>query len=367
MRDSSLSLKQVLAKFARLCVVLLFLISLSLLFSRESLAAQGFRQPLVPQAKGSLPSRLFPDGSVCIVDEEKPNVCAKKLVKVDARAMKALSRTFYGVFDLEADGSPEIFLDYWSPFSKRDGDNVVLLVYKKIRGKYRQYLRLRAQSLGYAPGAWFLNEKPHPKAIFMTRYGGSSGTGLFYLNLNKKSLDLISGRVYLEGQPVFEDLDGDGMAEIFVPGRGRDRTSQTGAAVLHWSGDGYDLWWPSLPSESYVIYAKLIDLDQDGHKQIVAVLDPEDASGDKSDGRMARRELGIWKIQNGSPSLVSKTELPKSEYLGDPHFDWSPLGRRNDINLSYTRTLGCNYVDRKVVCQDEKVLDLRTFESQKNP
>ena len=68
--------------------------------------------------------------------------------------MKAHSRTFYGVFDLDADGSPEIFLDYWSPFSKRDGDNVVLLVYKKLRGRYRQYLKLRAQSLGYASGAW---------------------------------------------------------------------------------------------------------------------------------------------------------------------------------------------------------------------
>jgi hypothetical protein len=325
------------------------------------------RQPLAPQAKESLPSRLFPDGSVCIVDEKKPNVCAKQLVKVDPSVMKAHSHTFYGVFDLDADGSSEIFLDYWSPSSKRDGDNVVLLVYKKIRGKYRQYLRLKAQSQGYAPGGWFLNEKPHPKAIFMTRYGGSSGTGLFYLNLNKKSLDLISGDIYLEGRPVFEDLDGDGMAEIFIPGRGRDRTSEAGAAILHWNGDGYDLWWPNWHSGPYVIHAQLTDLDKDGRKEIVAVLDPEGASGNRSDVRVGRRELGIWKIENGTPILAAKSELPESEYLAEPHFSWMPSGKTNDINLSYTRTLGCNYADGKVICQDEKVLDLQTIESRKIP
>jgi len=361
MRTSILSGKQALHVSMPLHFLLLLVIGLCHIFPCNSLAGQSLSQPLAPAAKNSLPSRLFPDGSVCLVDERKPNVCLKKMVKVDPRAMKAHSRTFYGVFDLNADGSPDIFLDYWSPFSKLDGDNVVLLVYKKFGGKYRRYLKLRAQSLGYAPGAWFLDENPHPKAIFMTRYGGSSGTGLFYLNLKKKSLDLISGGVYLEGQPIFEDLDGDGMAEIYIPGRGRDRTSEAGAAILHWNGNGYDLWWPNWSSGPYVIYAKLIDLEKDGHKKIVAVLDPGDslASGAV---RCARRELGIWKIEDGSPVLVSKTELPESMYLGEPHFAWMPSDGKNDINLSYTRTLGCNYVEGKVICQDDNVLNLQTTE-----
>ncbi|HWR89568.1 MAG TPA: hypothetical protein VN260_04880, partial [Dissulfurispiraceae bacterium] len=101
-----------------------------------------------PLGKGSLPARLFPDGTVCLVGSNEPSACRAKLMKVPQTVMKAHSATFYGVFDLDGDGSPEVFIDYWSPFNRKDGDNVVLLVFKKIRGKYRQYLRLKARSHG---------------------------------------------------------------------------------------------------------------------------------------------------------------------------------------------------------------------------
>ena len=124
------------------------------------------------------------------------------------------------------------------------------------------------------------NEKPHPKAIFMTRYGGSSGTGLFYLNLNKKSLDLISGMFTLKASLSLKIwMEMEWPKSLY--GRVDDR-SETGAAVLHWNGDGYDLWWPNWPSGPYVIYAKLIDLDKNGNKEIVAVLDPAGASAGTS-------------------------------------------------------------------------------------
>jgi hypothetical protein len=155
----------------------------------------------------SLPSRLFPNRTVCLVDPNSPSVCQKKLMKIPCRILKAHSFSFYGVFDIGGDGSPEIFIDYWSPFDTKNSDQVTLLVYKKIRGKYRQYLKLKAESYGYHPGAWFINESPCPKAILMTRSGGSSGSGLFYLNLKKKSLDLINGSIFLEGYPEFVDLD----------------------------------------------------------------------------------------------------------------------------------------------------------------
>ena len=87
--------------------------------------------------------------------------------------------------------------------------------------------------------------------------------------------------------------------EIFLPGRGRDRTSPLGAAVLHWADEGYRVWWPNWTGLPYVIYARLNDLDVDGRKEIVAVLEP-----DKFDdahyvpGKVtAKRELGVWKIQ----------------------------------------------------------------------
>lgn len=349
-------------RLSRLLISLPVLVGICIFSLCDSVAARTLRWPLKPLAVGSMPSRLFRDGTVCLVDEGKPSVCRSRLGKIDRRIMQSHSFTFYGVFNLESDGSPEVFIDYWSPSLRQGEDDVTLLVYKKLRGKYRKYLKLKAQSLGYAPGAWFLKEKPHPKAIFMTRYGGSSGTGLFYLNLKNKSLDLISGGVFLEGQPVFEDLDGDGIAEIFLPGRGRDRTSEMGGAILHWSDEGYKLWWPNWPSLPYVIYAKLVDLDKDGRKEIVAVLDPTGASPeDEFHGRTARRELGVWKVENGNPVLSSKTELPNSAYLGEPKF----AGGKG-IDLSYTRIVKCENREDKIICHDEIDDPKRAVENQAN-
>ncbi|MHC1724782.1 MAG: FG-GAP repeat domain-containing protein [Syntrophobacteraceae bacterium] len=355
MKISAIFRKQALQGFSpSSMLLLLFLIGLWLLSPCNPVSAGKLRQPIGPVAEGSLPARLFPDGAVCTVDERKPSVCVKRLVRVNRNVLRSHSGTFYGLFDLDADGSPEVFLDYWSPSAKGDADNVVLLVYKKLRGKYRQYLKLKAQSLGYAPGAWFLNERPHPKAIFMTRYGGSSGSGLFYLNLKKRSLDLISGDLFMEGQPHFEDIDGDGTAEIYLPGRGRDRTSNPGSGIFHWNGEGYDLWWPDWPSAPYVMSARLIDLDKDGHKEIAAVLDPDESSDEKqAEGKNSRRELGVWKVLNGKPSLHSKIELPKSMYLSEPYFAESSSSEDpRDIDLSYTVTLGCKYHEGKMVCRE---------------
>ena len=348
------------------CMLWFAAVGICLFPSIDSAAAGTLQRPLEAAAAGSLPSRLLPDGTVCILDEGKPSTRAKRLFKIPRKILKAHSITFYGLFDLDGDGVPEVFLDYWSPFGKHDGDKVVLLVYKEVHGKYRQHLRLKAQSFGYAPGAWFLKEEPHPKAIFMTRYAGSSGAGLFYLNAKTKSLDLISDGVFIEGRPEFEDLDGDGMAEIYLPGRGRDRTGQSGAAILHWNGEGYGAWWPDWPSKPYVIYAKLVDLDKDGRKEIVAILDPSD--GEKNEGESAKRELGVWKIEDGKPILSTKAEIPKSKFPGEPFFDWvSPSREKPDIGLSYTRTLGCTYVEGKMVCRDAKDFELPAVENRGQP
>lgn len=93
-----------------------------------------------PKGKGSLPSRLFPDGTICLVNEETPCSCLKKLVTLPKIVRKADAATFYGVFDIDADGIPEVFVDYWYAFNKKQENNAVtLLVYKKINGIWRLY------------------------------------------------------------------------------------------------------------------------------------------------------------------------------------------------------------------------------------
>jgi len=348
---------------------LLLLVILLFFPCNSSSARTPSKQPLAPLAEESLPSLLLPDGAVCLADSAKPSVCAKRLLRIDKKIMKSHSHSFYGLFDLDGDGSPEVFLDYWRPRLKSDTNYITLLVYKKKHGRYRQFLKLKAESMGYAPGAWFLKDKPHPKAIFMTRYGGSSGTGLFYLSLKKKSLELISGKVFMEGLPVFEDLDGDGHMEIFLPGRSRDRTADPGNAILHWNGKGYDLWWPNWVSTPYVMYARLVDLDKDGRKEIVAVLDPGGATRQNHpDEELAGRELGVWKIVDGMPYLISKTELPASGYLAEPYFTCMPCCEDvQDINLSYTLNLQCDFHDGKLVCGDKQDIKPRTADCEDTP
>jgi hypothetical protein len=308
-----------------------------------------------PSGKGSLPARLFSNGTVCLVDPDKPSFCRTRLLKIPKTVMKAHSATFYGVFDLDGDGSPEVFFDYWSPFHRKDGDNVTLLVYKKIHGKYRQYLRLKAESHGYNPGAWFLNELPHLKAVFMARSGGSSGSGLFYLNLKKKSLDLISGPIILEGHPEFVDMNGDGIAEIFLPGRGRDRTSQPGAAVLRWNENGYEMWWPNWTGTPNVIYAVLADIDGDHKKEVVAVLKPDAVDLDKqADGKTkSPRELAVWKITTKGMVLFSRSKLPDAKCLSEPTIGRVPPFHPS-IELKYVRTVGCAVQGNEITCGEDK-------------
>jgi len=354
MKNNNGNIKAHVSIIQKLQFLLIGLVLFVLVSAHEATAATMNREPV---GKGSLPARLCWQRTVCLVDTKKPSVCRTPLVKIPRAAMKAHSATFYGVFDVDGDGSPEVFLDYWSPLNRKDEDNVVLLVLKKIRGRYRQFLRLKAESHGYNPGAWFLNEQPHAKAVFMTRDGGSSGSGLFYLNLKKKSLELVSGPVFLEGHPEFQDIDGDGMAEIFLPGRGRDRTSEPGAAILHWKEDRYEMWWPNWEGLPRVIYAVLADLDGDGRKEIAAVLEPETEAADSDkyvDGETRTpRVLGIWKVTAENITALSKTKVPDGKYLSEPTFGRVPPFS-SAIELNYTRTMGCALEDGKISCRERE-------------
>src|SRR5579862_4540386 len=196
---------------------------------------------------GSIPGILLRDGTVCATDDSHSFQC-RPLGKLPAQLIASLKNAdglFDGIFDLEGAGTPQVFVEYWrdtvDPICKaqngpEDCDETVLLIYRKVGDTYGEKLKLTAPSYGYDGGAWFLNESPR-KAIIRTRCGGSSGPCLFFLDLKKRALQAISDDIFLEGEPVFTDIDGDGNAEIMLPARGRDRTASQGAALLHWTGD----------------------------------------------------------------------------------------------------------------------------------
>jgi hypothetical protein len=150
-----------------------------------------------------------------------------------------------------------------------------------------------------------------PKAIFMTRYGGSSGNGLFYLDWKKRALELISDDFYLHREPLIEDLNGDGLSELFITARGYDRTAKQGAALLHWKDNGYQLWWPRWTAPPYIMYAQPVTMRGSKTPVIVALIDPEARELDDPCGDMEsqRRELTVWQLAGDSWQMTASKEI----------------------------------------------------------
>jgi hypothetical protein len=317
-----------------------------------SMAVDSLDPVKVATGIGSIPARLLPDGTVCIDNAKDTSVCEEPLFNLPNQIMAESFLTFYGAFDLDNDGSPEVFFDYWP-----GGDVVYLLVYKKVGGEYSLHLKLEAESQGYAPGAWFVKESLTRRAFFRTRRCGSGGDGLFYLNLKKGLLELVNGGICLQDDPLIEDVNKDGFVEIFVQGRGRDRLSIQGAGLFHWQEDTYKLCWPDWTSPPYVIYANLTNLEREKQWEIVAVLETEEYSDELyTQGKLfGFRELAIWKITQ-TTSLVDKVRLPNSKYIGEPDLQALPNSEgTNEILLEYENNrVRCACLKGKIICAETK-------------
>lgn len=296
---------------------------------------------------GSIPGALLRDGTVCITQTKNGLEC-RKLTRLSDDVVGKFHddyASFDGIFDLDNDGAPQIFIDYWSEPDKTD--LVKLLVFKKAGGGYEQYMSVSAPTFGYAPMAWFINEAPTRKMVLQPRCGGSSGECLYYLDFQKRALKPIDDDIFIEQGVTIKDIDGDGTAEIFVKARGRDRTAAQGAALYHWRNDNYKLWWPTGSSGKYIVYAEIADLDGDGKNEIVAVVDP------KGDSRL--RELSVWKLSEGAWRLVGTAKLPEVEEA-DPRPLLARIGtgaHGASIDLDYGedyKPLVCRYRARKLSC-----------------
>jgi len=266
---------------------------------------------------------------------------------------------FYGIFDANGDGEPRLFLDYWPksgdpdcPKEYRDESHdaevpcgaVALQVYQRTGDTFREEMKLGAPTAGYSPAAWFIRESPLNKALFMTRCQGSGGNCLYYLDFKKRVLETVSEDC-LQADPRFEDIDHDGTAEIFLENRGRDRTAVNGAALMRWDNGNYRIWWPNWSALPYVMYAELSDVDGDGKKEIVAILDPGNES--------SQRQLGIWKLDRGEWKLIDKVGLPDADDAIElPTFAGVAAGANGtNIRLNYpSGTLECRYRDRTISC-----------------
>jgi hypothetical protein len=232
-------------------VIVVALIPCSFVLANAGTLRTFSRADLVGQASGigSSSAVLLRDGTICATAAVDLPQCTA-LVKIPAKVTEIVRDgygRFDGLFDLLGDGVPQVFVDYWPASSDpncphdsiESGERcnaIALLVYRYSGNSYRPYLTLHVVSFGYSPGAWFLDESPR-KAIFQARCLGSTGSCLYYLDWRKRALEQIDGTASLQGPPVFEYLNHNPSATIFVTDRGYDRNAAQGAALIHWTRD----------------------------------------------------------------------------------------------------------------------------------
>ncbi|MCE5248431.1 MAG: hypothetical protein ABFD84_07965 [Candidatus Polarisedimenticolia bacterium] len=159
--------------------------------------------------------------------------------------------------------------------------------------------------------------------------------------------------MFLEGPPVFVDLDDDGVAEIVVSGRGRDRTSPIGAAVLARRGATYKRIWPDWDGAPYAIYARVVALEGGRRKAVAAVLEPAPFDG-KSGVRgetAAGRELAAWTLDAGVLRELGRTRLPDARRVSEPVFeDAAAVGAVRVRYMTAPRTLRCGIREQGIDC-----------------
>ncbi len=265
---------------------------------------------------GSLPARMYRDGSIFLVDGSHPGDPGRLLFRLSdsliAEIRGAPDFQLDGVFDLDRCGSPEVFIEYCGLY-EGSLSGVTFLVFKRKAGGYVLDLTLGAPSEGYAPAAWFLDESPNRRAFFMTRRDGSSGAALFCLEGRQREFQEIPPN--LTDYPDFVDLDRDGHAEICVP-------------YFHGSGDGcwslwrlrqdqYQQWWPDWQEGPHVTHARVADLDGHGRGSLVAVLMPPGPQGPDAPVWNDVRYLTVWRLRAGQWRQVTWTRLPDCE---DPQY-----------------------------------------------
>jgi hypothetical protein len=223
-----------------------------------------------------------------------------------------------GFFDIDKDGYPE--------FLRTEFDTVWVFKRKEsVKGKIARHctppsdfpLKDRSQWVvwakikvdGYCPDLTFVTEPDpkQPKKVVAWVKESSSGGFLFVLSPDGQRLIPFnsgewSNQDYWSEVVSVEDLDHDGICEIIARGRSYDRTSPGHIGIYKWDGRTYRLWWTSPRKGEYVLDAEICDLDGDGTKEIVAVLDLK--------GMSNLRALAVYRLEGKRFKKVAQCRLP---------------------------------------------------------
>jgi hypothetical protein len=232
-----------------------------------------------------------------------------------------------GFFDMDKDGYPEFF--------RAEFDTIWVFKRKEsVKGKIPKHHSLpswfplpnRHRWLvwakigvgdGYCPTLTFITEpdQKQPRKVVAWIKNSSSGGFLFVLSPDGRRLIPFNsggwkGLDFWREVMSVEDLDHDGVCEVIARGRSYERTSPGHIGIYKWDGRTYQLWWTSPRKGEYVVDAKMCDLDGDGTKEIVAVLDLK--------GQSDLRALAVYQLNGRRYQKVAQHRLPNEPALPCP-------------------------------------------------
>jgi len=234
-----------------------------------------------------------------------------------------------GFFDFDRDGYVEFLAINWD-----EANGLCLWVFKQrksIRGK-RLPRQIFPSWFSLPKSEWVLwskihledhagyltfiiepNPKKQRKVVVWTRWHSSGGP---FLLLSRSGRHLRPFTEDLWHDIRTEDFDHDGVYELVLTGRFRDCPAAVG--IYKWDGSTYRLWWPTDERDGYVLHAEVQDLDEDGTKDIVTVLDTKGISYDVS----PFRALAIYCLRQGRYRKVARCSLPKMTSINECW--WAP-------------------------------------------
>jgi len=263
-----------------------------------------------------------------------------------------------GFFDMDKDGYPEFF--------RAEFDTIWVFKRKEsVKGKIPKHHSLPSWfplpnrhhwlvwakigvGEGYCPILTFITEpdQKQPRKVVAWVKNSSSGGFLFVLSPDGRRLIPFNsggwkGFDFWREVMSVEDLDRDGVCEVIARGRSYDRTSPGHIGIYKWDGRTYRLWWTSPRKGEYVVDAKMCDLDGDGTKEIVAVLDF---------GNQKLDALAVYRLEGDRYCKVAQVSAACSSCLGCSSVGFAAKTLNGGIIAldQHTELLFCLYCQRQL-------------------
>jgi hypothetical protein len=218
-----------------------------------------------------------------------------------------------GFFDFDGDGCEEFFFTVdealWV-FKRRESVKGEKLPEQKFPSWFplpeNQWVLWSRIPIGDFNAELIFVTEPDPqqprKVVIWVEHSSPGGQCLLLSRNGRQLIPFTAGEWI--GIDSVEDLDHDGICELIL--EGHNLRAPAVKAIYKWDGKIYRLWWMPEKRDGHLLDATLCDLDGDGTKEIVALLDLKGAAYNST----PFRALSIYRLEHGRYHKVTQIRLP---------------------------------------------------------